>query len=74
MKPSKSIHNPDPRHNTDVKPLLLTVEEAALKLRCGRSTIYNLMDAGALPSLKIGNLRRIRPEALENFVETRAEA
>jgi excisionase family DNA binding protein len=61
-------------NNIEVKPLLLTIEEAALKLRCGRSTIYNLMDVGALPSVKIGNLRRIRPEALENFVQTRADA
>lgn len=66
MKPNAKLNN------IEVKPLLLTVEEAALKLRCGRSTIYNLMDAGALPSVKIGNLRRIRPEALENFVMTKA--
>jgi excisionase family DNA binding protein len=57
--------------STNVEPLLLTIEEAAQKLRCGRSTIYNLMEAGALPSIKVGHLRRIRPEALSAFVDGR---
>ncbi len=53
----------------NIQPLLLTVEEAAKSLRCSRSSIYNLMDRGAIQSVKVGNLRRIRPSSLESFIE-----
>ncbi|MEX0717798.1 MAG: helix-turn-helix domain-containing protein [Planctomycetaceae bacterium] len=47
---------------------LLTVREAADRLALGRSTLYNLMDRGALPYVKIGRARRIPPQALERLV------
>ena len=34
--------------------LLVTPEEAASRLKVGRSKVYELMRTGALPSLKIG--------------------
>lgn len=54
----------------EVKPLLWTIEEAARALRCSRSSVYNLMDRGAIQSVKVGHLRRIRPEAIEDFVKS----
>lgn len=54
---------------TNIQPLLLTVEEAAKSLRCSRSSVYNLMDRGAIQSVKVGSLRRIRPSSLESFIE-----
>jgi excisionase family DNA binding protein len=56
------------------QPYLLTVEEAAERLAIGRTTLYNLMDSGAVAWLKIGRCRRIRPEALAAFIERAAEA
>ena len=51
---------------------LLTIDEAARVLSISRSSCYRLVMAGALRSLKLGNLRRVRPEAIETFLN-RAE-
>jgi excisionase family DNA binding protein len=48
--------------------LLLTVTEAADALRLSRSTVYELIYAGTLLSVKIGSCRRIRRSDLERFV------
>lgn len=47
---------------------LLTMEEAAERLRIGRTTMYALVKAGAVESVTIGTLRRIPPEALKAYV------
>lgn len=49
--------------------LLLTIEEAAQRLRVGRCTMQALVLSGDVRSLKIGRLRRIPPEALTDFIE-----
>ena len=51
-----------------MSPVLLTVEEAADALALGRTKVYELLDAGALRSIKIGRARRIPVEALHEFV------
>jgi excisionase family DNA binding protein len=44
---------------------LLTVAEAAARLRIGRSTMYKLIAQGKVPSIRIGSrLIRIREEDL----------
>ncbi|WP_338184095.1 helix-turn-helix domain-containing protein [Jatrophihabitans sp.] len=48
--------------------ILLTPADAADALSVGRSTVYNLMRAGVLPSVKIGKSRRISAEALLDYV------
>ena len=48
---------------------ILTVEEAAEYLRCGRSTAYELVRTGRLPSFKVGRLRRIRRADANNFID-----
>jgi excisionase family DNA binding protein len=48
--------------------LLYTPEQAADVLAVGRTTIYDLMSKGALPSVRIGRCRRIPAGALEGFV------
>ena len=55
--------------------LLYTPTQAAVLLGLGRSTIYELMKAGALKSVHVGRARRIKPEYLAAFVEgLRADA
>jgi excisionase family DNA binding protein len=45
------------------------VEEGAKFLSVGRSTVYELMDSGALPYCKIGRARRIPWYAIRKFAE-----
>ena len=49
--------------------LLLTVREAAWILQVSRTTVYELMYAGSLLSVKIGTCRRIRRCDLEDYVQ-----
>jgi excisionase family DNA binding protein len=48
-------------------PTLLTVEEVAQLLSIGRTTMYALLKAGHINSVRIGRLRRIPAEALTAY-------
>jgi excisionase family DNA binding protein len=48
--------------------LLLTVEEAAERLRLGRTFVYRLIMSGELESVKVGRLRRVPAECLPEYV------
>ncbi len=48
--------------------LLLTVEEAATTLRIGRSTVYELMRAGEIATVRIGRSRRVVAESLTAYL------
>ena len=52
-----------------IEPLLVRVEEAARILSLSRSTIYEMMDSGELPSVRRGAARRIPIAALRAWVE-----
>jgi excisionase family DNA binding protein len=52
-----------------IEPLLVRVEEAARILCLSRSTIYEMMDRGELPSVRCGTARRIPIAALRAWVE-----
>ena len=54
---------------SQVEPLLVRVEEAARILSLSRSTIYELLDRGELPSVRCGVARRIPLAALHTWVE-----
>lgn len=54
--------------------ILLTVEEAAKRLRIGRTTAYRLLAEGEIASIQIGHLRRVPVEALAAFVRDRRAA
>lgn len=49
-------------------PLLLTVEEAAHRLRIGRTQMYQLVKTGEVESVCIGRLRRVPVECLTAYV------
>jgi excisionase family DNA binding protein len=49
--------------------LLLTVSEAAGRLGCGRTFVYELISAGELETVKLGRLRRVPVAALDALVE-----
>src|SRR6266566_2871096 len=48
--------------------LLLTVEEAAERIGICRSNMFKLIRRGEIQSVKVGRLRRLTPDALEDFV------
>jgi excisionase family DNA binding protein len=48
--------------------LLLTVEEAAQRLRLGRTLVYRLISSGELESVTVGRLRRVPAECLDEYV------
>ena len=49
--------------------LLLTAREAGELLHVGRTTIYEYLSAGLLPTLKVGRSIRIPRAALERWIE-----
>lgn len=53
---------------TFVPTLLLRVEEAALRLGIGRTSLYRLVMTGEVESVQIGGLRRIPAPCLEEYV------
>lgn len=63
-----------PQEHPTIEPLLVRVEEAARILSLSRSTIYEMMDAGELPSVRRGAARRIPVAALREWVVRQAES
>lgn len=49
--------------------LLLRVEEAALRLGIGRTSMYRLVMSGEVESVLIGGLRRVPAPCLQEYVD-----
>ena len=52
---------------------LLSADELARELGVGRTTAYSLLWSEAIPSMKVGRLRKVRREDLESFIKARME-
>ena len=52
--------------------ILLKPAEAAEVLRIGRSQIYRLIEAGDVPTVRIGNTRLIPVKALHDWIARNA--
>jgi excisionase family DNA binding protein len=65
------INDAEPEDIGDSQPdgLLLTVEEAAKRLRLGRTLVYRLISSGELESVTVGRLRRVPAECLAEYVK-----
>jgi excisionase family DNA binding protein len=50
--------------------LLLTVKEAAQALALSERTVWGLLDAEAIESVRIGRARRIPRQALDAYIDT----
>jgi excisionase family DNA binding protein len=48
--------------------LLVDVRTAAAALGCGRSYVYDLINRGDLPAVKLGRLTRVPVDGLQEFV------
>lgn len=53
--------------------LLYTVEDAARRYDIGRTQMYALIGSGEVASVRIGRLRRVPAQALEEYVRRLAE-
>jgi excisionase family DNA binding protein len=54
--------------------LLLRIPEVAGRLGLGRSTVYELIQSGELPVVRIGRSVRVSSESLRRWVEQRVES
>jgi excisionase family DNA binding protein len=52
---------------------LLNAHEIAEALSIGLSTVYLLLERGDLTCIRIGRSVRVRPEDLEEFIESRVQ-
>jgi excisionase family DNA binding protein len=52
---------------------VLTINEAARVLAVERSTIYRLLAAGELQTVRVGKRQRFRPEDLDAYLERSRE-
>lgn len=55
------------------KPILLTIAEASDCLRVSRHTIYRLLNARKIPSVRILSRRLVPLDALEDFIAREVE-
>ncbi len=60
------------RNQPVINVLLVNVKQAAEALQVSERTIFNLMDNGQLPSVKIGDARRIDIEDVRKIARTGA--
>ncbi|MGW3090875.1 helix-turn-helix domain-containing protein [Streptomyces sp. NPDC001108] len=58
----------------DTTLVALTVAEAARRIGIGRTKLYEYVSAGEIASVKIGSLRRIPAEAVNDFLTRRLSA
>ncbi|MGQ0842977.1 MAG: excisionase family DNA-binding protein [Sporichthyaceae bacterium] len=67
-----TIRLPRQGQELPVERMLLTVEEAAAVLGIGRSLMFELIGNGVVDTVRVGRLRRIRPDALRAYVDSLA--
>ncbi|MFF3618200.1 excisionase family DNA-binding protein [Streptomyces sp. NPDC002467] len=58
----------EPEQTIDPTVVLLTVEEAARRLRIGRTLCFRLIGTGELESVPVGRLRRVPAAAVHEYV------
>jgi excisionase family DNA binding protein len=59
---------------TERTEYLMSPEELAKFLGLGRTRTYELLSAGAIPSVRIGRLRKVGRTDVDRFVESRLES
>ena len=61
--------NDQPEDENHVPTLLLRIEEAALRLGIGRTSMYRLIMTGDVESVHIGALHRVPAPCLQEYVD-----
>jgi excisionase family DNA binding protein len=52
---------------------LLTTKQVRERLAISREYTYRLLQAGTIPSVRVGRLRRVRPSDLDRYIEARTQ-
>lgn len=65
--------NPTQANNSAVFPAFLTVEQVAKRLYVGRSTAYNMVNSGEIPSIRFGRLIRVPVSALDQYLSNKLQ-
>lgn len=58
-------------HNNEAHARFVTVAEVASLLRVSNMTVYRLVQAGALPAIRVGRSYRIREEDVDKYLSER---
>ena len=53
---------------------MLTPDDIMQALRLSRSTVYNMLKRGEIPSVKIGNMLRVNKSDFEHWLEQHTTA
>lgn len=62
--------NPEPEPlSHDALPMVYSLSEAQLESKLGRTTLFRLIDEGALRTIKVGRRRLIVGESLRDLLE-----
>lgn len=69
-KPATRLHESLP---LPADSIFLTIDEARAATRLSRSSIYALLNQGALQAVKIGKARRITRSSIENLAVALAQ-
>ena len=65
------VLNPTQANHSAVSPVFLTVEQVAKRLYVSRSTAYNMVNSGEIPSVRFGRLIRVSASALEQYLSNK---
>jgi excisionase family DNA binding protein len=58
----------NPRTDNDTRSQFVTVAEVAAQLRVSNMTVYRLIQAGELPSVRVGRSYRIREDDVDRYL------
>jgi excisionase family DNA binding protein len=61
-----------PKRN--IEPLLYTPEQVARLIGFGRSTVYEMIRAGNIPSIRVAGRTRVRRESLDAWIESQSKS
>ena len=53
------------------RSILLTADDVARVLNCSQSMAYRLMQDGSIPAVRLGRAVRVRPQDLDEFIQSR---
>jgi excisionase family DNA binding protein len=62
-----------PSTQAELSECLMSPAEVRQHLGLGRTYTYQLLGSGAIPSVRIGRLRKVRREDLDAFIEAHLE-
>jgi excisionase family DNA binding protein len=66
------MHKRKNESTSEIQPLLLTIPQVAILLGMSKSKVYCLMNREGLPYVLIGDVKRVRRDKLDWWIEQRS--